>query len=290
MARIEDVISKDEELSGQGRWLKGVDHDSLVVDTEKQIFFWNSKGVVGDVYVWLTKIRGMSHEKAKEYLKPLDGFSGSFIQNIRNTEEYVVYPKLVDLFYENGLRASMKYWDDRGISLQTVHRFKLGFNDGYYTIPIYQDGLFKNFQLRRDEPKKDIRYYYKNSKRLMFNADIMKVTSTIIITEGPTDCLRLLQEGVPCVSHTGGSEGWFDEWFKYFIHQKRIYVAYDNDHAGRNGAKKVARNLGIYRTKIYTFDGFGDKYDIGDFFVEGHTKEELMELLTKESKYLFELE
>lgn len=288
MGHLEQIISKDQDLVGTGRWLHGAINDSLVVDTKDQIFFWNSRGIVGDAYVWLTKVKGLTHDEAKDYLKQLDNFNTEFIQTIRNREETVVYPKLIDLFYEEGQRNSKEYWEKRGINNETINRYKLGYHDGWYFIPIFQDGLFRNFQMRREVPEKAIRSYYTNVGRLLFNAEIMKITDSVIITEGPTDCLRLVQEGIPCVSHNAGSEAWNDDWFKYFIHQRDITVCYDNDDAGRFGAAKVARNLGIYRTKVFTFDGHEKGYDIIDWFRDGYNLDDLLFTIDKQAKYLYQ--
>jgi len=288
MGLLEAIISKDQELEGSGRWLHGVVNDSLVVDVERQIFFWNSRDISGDAYVWLTKIKGMSYEEAKQYLREAGQFYGDFIHVVRPTEEVVVYPKLVDVFYEAGLTAPRDYWDKRGINAETINRYKLGYHSEWYMIPLFQDGIFRNFQMRRDSPEKMIKAYYNGVGRTLFNSDIMKITDRIIIAEGLTSCLRLVQEGVPCVSHNAGAEGWNDNWFKYFIHQKQILVCYDNDSAGESGAKKVAKNLGIYRTKIYTFPGMSKGYDIVDFYRDGGTTSQLLEMF-KEAKYLFEL-
>ena len=288
MGILESVISRDQELTGEGRWLKGTVNSSLVVDSEKQIFFWNSRGIVGDVYVYLTKIKGLTHDQSKEFLRRIDGFEGSFIYSIKDKTEVIVYPKLVDVFYENGLLVNNEYWDRRGINLDTRLKFKLGYYNGFVTVPIYQDGLFKNFQLRSDNPK-TVRQYYKQQGSFLFNSDILKLTDEIIITESPTDCLRLSQEGIPCVSSTSGAEGWSQSWFSYFMRQKKIIVLYDNDNAGRIGARKVAENLGIYKTRIYTFDGFDQKYDVVDFFNDRYCVESLLSLIKDNAKYTFEL-
>ncbi len=289
MGLIEKVISRDQELTGEGRWLKGTENDSLVVDTEKQIFFWNSRGIVGDVYVYLTRVKMLTHEDSKEFLRSFSDFEGSFIHSIRDKTETVVYPKLVDVFYENGIDKD-EYWSARGINQDTQLMFKLGYHDGYATIPIYQDGLFKNFQLRKDKPLKRIKQYYKGQGGLLFNSDILRLTDNIIITESPTDCLRLFQEGIPCVSTTTGAEGWMEQWFKYFIRQKNITIIYDNDSAGKIGAIKVAENLGVYRTKIYTFDEFDKGYDIINFFNDKYCVETLLSLVKEKAKFSFELE
>lgn len=286
---LESLISLDYELEGNENWLHSREHDSLVIDVKKQLFFWNSRGISGDSYSWLTKVKGMSHDSAKEYLKQNDKRNAySFVQTIRNSEEVVVYPKLVDVFYEQGLVNNQEYWLKRGLSNSTIQRFRLGFHNDWYMIPVYQDGLFRNFQCRKEVPNKQIKSYYKNVGPLLFNSDILRVTSKIYIAEGPTDCLRLMQEGVPCISHTAGSEGWQDSWFKYFIQQKEIYVIYDNDSAGKIGAKKVAKALGEYRCKVFTFDGFEPKFDIIDFFNSGGEIKDFLELVDKEARYAFQ--
>jgi hypothetical protein len=96
MGLLEKVVSRTQELRGDGRWLKGVVHDSLVIDTDNQIFFWNSKELVGDVYIWLTKVEGMTYEQAKDFLKQFSDFSGSFIHTINNSQELVVYTKWLE--------------------------------------------------------------------------------------------------------------------------------------------------------------------------------------------------
>lgn len=288
--QLEDLISKDVELERHGNYMKGVEHDSLVIDLRKNLFYWNAKGISGDAYIWLTKIKGMSDKEAKEFLRINDKSTlYSFIHNVKDSTEVVVYPKLIDVFYEEGVNNTRKYWYDRGISDTTIARFKLGYHEGWYMIPIHVDGLFRNFQMRRDDPKKTIRPYYKGVGRLLFNSDILRIVDTVFITEGPTDCLRLVQEGIPVVSHTGGAGNWDESWFKYFISQKQIYYIGDNDVAGRSGALKVAQSLGLYKTKIFTFKGYDNKYDIVDFFRDGGKTSELMSMIEKESKFYFEL-
>jgi DNA primase len=284
---LEELIEHDYELTGKGRWLHSREHDSLVVDTKKQIFYWNSKEIYGDCFSWLTRIKGYSKEKANEILKNNITIENVY-KKVIEKEEFTIYPELVNAFYKFGLQNSLEYWFKRGITLKSIERFKLGFTGEYYTIPIFMDGELKNIQIRKENPKVIVNYY-KTGKPYLFNSDIMNITNKIIIAEGPTDCIRLSQEGIPCVSHNGGSGCWLEEWFRYFIHQEDIICLYDNDEAGRKGAKKLAQALGIYRTRIYTFTGFADKYDIIDFFNEGYSVNDLLNLVEKESRRSFEL-
>lgn len=284
---LQELISQTERLEGSGRYLKGVNHDSLVVDTEKQMFFWNSKGIYGDKFQWLTKVLGRSTNQALEFIKQASD-NVSITVTLEKDTVSTIYPKLVDVFHENLLlEGDNRYFESRGISKSTISRFSLGRYKDFVTIPIFMDGQLKNFQLRKDNPK-TIRSYYRTGMRSLFNADILKVTNNIIIVEGLTGALRTLQEGVACVAGSAGAEGWDTGWAKYFLHQKNIYIVYDNDSAGRFGAKKVAENLGLYLCKIYTFPGKREKYDIADYFNDGHTGNELMDLLHNEARFSHE--
>jgi DNA primase len=291
---LERVIEQDQTLEGHGRWKRGSENSSLVVDCEKQIFYWNSKGVSGNVYIWLTKIKGFNHNEAKSYLSTQDDYEDTFIYEIRNTQEIITYPAIIDVFYQHGLLTDESYWKSRGFTDETIARFRLGYMDthdgfGFWTLPIHEDGLFRQVQLRRDNPSKMIRKYYSTGKNYLFNSDILRLVDNIIITESPVSAVRVMQEGLPAMSHDGGSGYWDKDWINKFMYCKKITVLYDNDDAGIKGAKKVAKSLGEYRTKVYTFKDFPEHYGVDNFLNDEHTVEDLKELVKGSSKYIFEL-
>ena len=65
---IEEVIGAEEELRGSGRWMRGVRHDSLVVDTHRQLYNWNSQNEWGDVIEWVCQRRGWEFRESVEWL------------------------------------------------------------------------------------------------------------------------------------------------------------------------------------------------------------------------------
>ncbi len=158
---LEQLISEDYGLEHNGgHWARAEEHDSLVVDCERQLFYWNSRDISGDAYIYLTKVRRMSHADAKEFLRQ-QGFTGTFIQHIEGGTETIVYPKLVEVFHQNLLEEDRSYFYNRTLTDDMIERFSLGYYNGFYMIPIYHDGTFKQFQMRRDSPKL-IKNYYKN--------------------------------------------------------------------------------------------------------------------------------
>jgi DNA primase len=288
---LSKLIDQDFGLEGKdgSRWAHAGDHDSLVLDNERGIFFWNSKEIVGDPLVYLTKIRKMGLTDAREYLRRFDGFSSTVVYTANNIiGDTVVLPQLVDVFFSLG-KSHREYWYSRGITDTTIDRFQLGWYNENFTVPIFMDGTFRNFQLRRDIPAKKITHYYKHVGPLLYNSDLLKLVDKIYIAEGITSCLILNQEGIPSICCNDGAGGWMVDWFRYFIRQKEIVILYDNDTAGRKGALKVAKNLGEYRCKIYTFSGGYPRYDPVDYFKEGGTRQTLLDLIEKESKYAFQL-
>ena len=99
---IEKIISQDQELTGNGRWLRGSVNSSLVVDTERQLFFFNTKDIRGNAIDWLTKVKGYSYPLAKEYIDSFEGFSNPLPRRVvKNSKVIVPFDKLVDTFHNN---------------------------------------------------------------------------------------------------------------------------------------------------------------------------------------------
>ena len=290
MSVLVELIGKQFRIVGGGNYLRTEEHDSLVIDITKDIFYWNSKGIVGDAYVWLTEVEHIPHAEAKMILKEYKVPDHQAYVEIISLigKEVITYPKLVSIFWENGL-DSRDYWYKRGLTDETINRFQLGFYNDWYTIPIFMNGTFMNFQIRKEEPNKRIKSWYSGVGPLLFNSDLLKVANTIIITESPVDTILLNQVGLPGISHNGGADFWSPTWFKYFIHQKEIYIVYDNDIAGKKGARRVAKALGQYRCKLYNFEGYPERFDMGDWLQDpSNRRKSFGSFLEKNARRAFE--
>jgi DNA primase len=283
MSVLQNLIAKDFTLIGSesARYIRTAEHMSLVLDVERDVFFWNSRNIVGDALTWLTQVKNMSFSEARQLLQDQPKYSTTVVYTI-NTEEgkqdVVVYPELVNIFWEKGLGVDQRtYWYNRMLTNSTIDRFKLGYNDGWSTVPIFIDGTFRNFQCRMDDPKK-LRHWYKGVGPLLFNSDLLNVTDYVLITEGTIDAIFLSQLGYPAVSHNTGA-GWMNNWHRYFTLQADIVYIADHDAPGIDAARKVSRNLGADRVRVVVFNGYPDKYDTIDFFRNGGTKESFDNLL-----------
>jgi hypothetical protein len=280
---LESLIESDFGYKATSNWGKSDEHTSLVVDRRKSRWFWNSKGWSGDVVDYLILVRKFNKKDALTYIKGLPSYKSS---NQEETHLETPYEKLVGFLWENG-KDRREYWYKRGLQNNIIDRFSLGFFNDWFTLPIYVDGVFKNFQCRREVPEKRIKSWYRGVGPLLFNSSILQFVNKVYITEGPVDAILLTQLGLPAISHNAGAEGWKDEWFKYFIPTKEIIYIADNDKAGKNAAIKVSKSLGQGRTKILSFSDKAEKYDAVDFFRDGGTLDEFFDR-ESHSKYSFE--
>jgi len=287
---LEKIIGLDFTITGNGRrWRNTLEHSSLILDLDNQLWFWNSRGILHKKPIeYLTLIRGMPEKQAKELVKDLTYVIGTDLIPPGKKDVVVQNEKLVDVFWKNGIN-DRDYWYRRGLTDRTIDTYKLGKHDGFWTLPIYMDGKFMNFQCRTDVPAKKIKSWYRGVGPLLFNSSILPFVTTVVISEGVVDAILLCQLGFPAVSQTGGAGTWLPEWFKYFKRQKEIIYLADNDLAGRAGAKKIARSLGEYRVKIYDFRDFSSKCDPIEFFRQGNTRGQLEFLVKDKAKYVFEI-
>jgi len=277
-----EFVEQDFGIRGSGNYYRALDHDSLVVDTRSGVFFWNSKGIFGKPLDYLTKVRRMRFLDAKELLKFSNGKVPIYV---KKKKEDVPLIDLVDVFFNNGVN-NRDYFYNRLLTDETINKFKLGYHNGWSTVPILEKGKLLNIQLRRDIPEKRVLPYYK-TKPVLYNADLLNKISNVVICEGIVDSILLNQLGIPAISKLGGAMTWLTEWFEYFIGIESIYLVFDNDDAGRKGAKRVAKELGLYRCKIFTFNGFREKYDIIDYFRDNNNIDNFIRLLKTESQYAF---
>jgi len=284
---LQTLIEEDYGYrSGGGVWGRSGEHDSLVLNEDKQLWFWNSKGIRGNAVDYLVLVRKMSSRSAKDYVNSRNGL----ILDVREKEDASPpYEKLVDLMW-NGGKNKREYWYGRCLTDETIDRFRLGHFDGWNLIPMFEDGVFKNFQCRREVPAKRIKAWYTHVPPILFNSEILPFLKTVYMTEGTVDAILLNQLGLPAIS-ASGTNIWIPEWFSKFSKIHTVYYVEDSDSAGRVASRRITKNLGASRVRIVSYEGHeNDKFDTVDFFRAGNKKEDFLECVNSTSKFLFEME
>lgn len=179
------------------------------------------------------------------------------------------------------------YFKSRGLSVDTVKKFGLLEREKIIMITYFnQHGKIMFYKCRSKYSKK-FWYYPKGKKLAIYNYwNLPNYKDYVVICEGEIDCLTLLQSGINAVGSPGA--GLFKKsWVKLFSHVGKIYIAFDNDIAGIEGAKKLAEEYFSYKDtyNIFIPREKGAK-DINDLAVKcGYSKDNFLKLMGQAIKY-----
>jgi len=95
-------------------------------------------------------------------------------------------------------------------------------------------------------------------------------TESIIVCEGESDTVALWGQGFSnVVGATIGAQGVNNEWIQQLDKYRKIYLAYDNDDAGIEGAYKIGHRLGLQR--CFILDLPSEIKDVNEYFKAGHS-------------------
>lgn|SRR5574341_184156 len=273
-----ELVNEDYTLIKRGSYYSTIEHDSLVIDPKKDLFFWNSQNIIGDSYTYLRKVRGLNHEKSVEILQTVTPFIE--LKSLDNEVFDLPNEVLVSVFYEYG-KEYRDYWHNyRGYTDNTIDKFKLGYTGKYWVIPLYHNSVFKNFQCRGYDinRKKIVCSYYKGICRVPFNFDnLPDKNQTLYITESIVDSIMLIQNNYNSISSSSGTLGWDHKWSNLLLEYRDIIICYDNDIAGINGSLRTSKFL-QHNSKILMWPKeYPPKYDVTDLYKDGGSIENLKE-------------
>lgn len=202
-------------------------------------------------------------------------------------------------------------YEERGLSLDTIIKAKLGYSDGgcvtyllgegfsldevkeaglvgksgrdfmrgRIVIPYFEYGAVVSMRGRNFAGRAGTTKYLglAGVKSKLYGTDSILGENQIIICAGELDQLMLAQNGYKAIG-VPGERIWKDEWNEVIEDVKRIHIIFDGDKAGRAGAEKLSGTLGP-RSRVVDLP---DKKDIGDFFTSmGKSKEDLDFLISK---------
>lgn len=183
------------------------------------------------------------------------------------------------------------YFEGRGISEQTLKELKV--TNGKKWMPKAQKEVqtidFNYFlhgelvNIKSRAKNKDFKFE-KDCEVIIYNLDAVLNTNTAVITEGEPDALSFHESGVKNVCSVpngftlprqdGSSTiqtAYLDDYYNIFESKEKIYLAFDNDIAGKEGQKEFIRRLGS--DKCFIVD-FKDCKDANEYLLK-YGKEEL---------------
>lgn len=310
--KIEDVVEETHPLQkNSGRYLRCLEHDSLVIDTQSQYFVWNSQGKSGDVIEWLEITRGWEFKEAVEWLADragmtlhMDAREAAAVKAHRAKVD--VLTKLVE-FLRGKLTAApaaAEYCERRGWAAETVERAQLGYWDGdgkglaafcrEQGIDVNSDGV----QVVMGMPREMLIYshwvggrcvyisgrgihekkHYNPTVKLMgerqvfWNHMVNRMVEHVVIVEGQADAITLGQWNIPAVALAGVAAN--QKLLKQLERFERVYLGLDADDAGAKNVMELAAELGP-KTRIVSWP----EKDPNDWLLAGGTAKTASDLL-----------
>lgn len=171
------------------------------------------------------------------------------------------------------------------IPMATAEELELGYEGNGIAFPVYVFGNIVDVRTYKlgGSPKVRSRVGA-SSGYLIPDVSKMRDQDEVLICAGEKDMAIARSLGLNAYTITGG-EGRLPSRFGYVFKDKRVYIIYDNDDAGRNGARKLGSFIYEYGGKPHLVFGHhkiatekGE--DLWDYLVKYQkTKEDLLELL-----------
>lgn len=226
---------------------------------------------------FFAKIHNVSYEEAVRMLADMYGKNKGVnletaMQNLENNVQYMDFLRTV-----------------RGLTDETIKEYQLGTTGDGINYPVIMHNEILDIRIYnpnwKEEGTPKIRSQ-RGSRPLLFPFDHwfkQKDTVVTVICAGENDALILRQNGFNAVTTTMG-EGNFPKTMVGLFKDMDVYIVYDCDEAGRNGARKVAFQLAekSARPKIINLGLPGDKEnkDVSDFFLKnGKTASDFTHLM-----------
>lgn len=205
-----------------------------------------------------------------------------------NIKEKEFDPVVIDKYCEDLPKRILDYLksDKRGLTEETIKKYKIGWDGSSIVFPVYdKKGKIINIRHRRDPKRNKGQKFWneRGGKAALFNIQVLDSNPEyVVICEGEFDAMISEQNGFTAVSSTSGAGTFKEEWVKDFEKVQTIYVCYDTDEAGKEGALKVARLFKDKAKLIELPHTNGEKVDITDYFaLQKHKKGDFQKLINK---------
>ena len=267
------------------------DSPSCFVNIEKNLFKCQTAGCgkSGDILSLLARFTNSTRRVVYEDLSTRYTFDDAKIVDSGVIERYH------QAIWTSGPFLTQLY--NRGLTDDTLRKYRIGFADGRITIPIKNEaGLYVNIRkYLPGAPGKDkMRNQKGRGKARLYPIDQLKFNK-IIICGGEVKALAVAQHlndfGFGAIAATAGEGGWEPEFTKKFK-DKEVWVCFDVDDAGRKAANSICARLKDFVSHLYRIDLplDRDKYpkgDVNDFLGgEKKTAEDLLKVISDTGEWV----
>jgi len=248
----------------------------------------------GDAVKFLIEFKGLTRDEAFEYVGidyKVPNSDKKKIIKLRNTiDAWKLLGQATKLYHENlfQTQGALDYLYSRGLSDETIRKFKLGYTDGYVlnlkyaedyklgveiglvnksgyemlshriTIPNLLDHNEVDFISGRTVINDKIRYLNTRGSKPVQGFFEVRHSPVILLVEGQMDWLILRQWGYPAVVMAGSH---MTKVNQYLLENKALIIVPDNDEVGRKMAEETKNRF--KNVTVLDYEAFGTK-DIGE--------------------------
>lgn len=252
--------------SCSGAYRRCIQHDSLVINTNKDLFYWNKLGIGGNSYQFLTKVESMDSGSAMKYLETLTGnyqprlFPKQESEIIFPTKDQVEYlAKRANFYYKNLLndKDHIEYWYKQGINEFSIHRFRLGWayecpvvpHQDSFTIPYIRGTDIINIRHRLNvtnnnkyRPEMPGLSNYLFNINGLYRQDSINWPGDAILIEGEKKAIVFHQNGFR-VAAIPGANAWRTKFIEEFTKANINYVYVLLDPGMEQQAEKIVKSI-----------------------------------------------
>jgi hypothetical protein len=136
------------------------------------------------------------------------------------------------------------YADRRGLTSETLKKFRIGSRKGAMAIPVFENTVLKAIKFRSTAKQPKMRYWSEEgSQEALFNYDAIAYTEKpVLIVKGEIPVMLLDQYGLlACCTTVGEGKSDISEWKHLFAFCPKIVVVTDNDKDPEVRKKMVAK-------------------------------------------------
>jgi twinkle protein len=213
----------------------------------------------------ITAMRDMVGGDVRQYIRPPIEKLEQFKKNLFENEDAMNYLKV-----------------NRGLAEDTIKYFSLGYDDTKeaIAIPVFKNNELINIRYRYLNPKEKQPKYTqeKDCEVWMYHEqgiDTGLKKGRVLVVEGEFDCMTAWQAGFKSVVSPASGKDSYGIWLELLEPIPEVYIAYDNDKAGKDASYKFADRIGIEKCKEITYPE--DIKDANEYF-QSHTREDFLEL------------
>jgi DNA primase len=175
----------------------------------------------------------------------------------------------------------VRYLVHKQLSGKVFRHFKLGWNGKAISMPYYDDERVVGIKYRAPD---GFKYAETGTVRYIYNVNDIRATPVVILCEGESDTHSVWSSldrsqslwqnvgvaGVPGVGKGQPSKATWELWSLELMWAKRVFIAFDADEAGDNGAMTPMSLLGSKAVRIRPTKG----KDMSDHLLRGGTLNE----------------